>query len=295
MKLKLKKEIIENKNLSNNAIVSYLGVVACTRNEFDCIFTNKNMINYYLTNKVTATRHFDDSIRNGLIELFDKHVIICKNKTGTDYYLNDDNLKLKPEDKFVFVDIEDIQKILNCNYKGKLYLLRFYICLLSTFLSKNRILDIRDPEKYNNILGMMSQEYLAYLSGVSVHSVVEYVKLLEELKIIYVYRCSFMFRDAFGNIKRHNNIYGKYKDRDIIDEFAKVKYEMYDDLHKIKFEKTVNTYRSLMQKYNCLIKGKKYDEKTIDDIFRYIVEYNNKNPDKEKDLSVFESYGYTIN
>ena len=55
-----------------------------------------------------------------------------------------------------------------------------------------------DPEpnpKYNNVLGMMSQDYLAELANISVHSVIEYIKELEKLELIYVSRCSLKFKE----------------------------------------------------------------------------------------------------
>ena len=294
MKLKLKKDIVENKELSNNAIVTYIGLVSCLKNDFDNVYTNKNMISYYLTKKKTISRRFEESLRNGLKELIEKNIILCNNKNGTDYFMELTNIKLNEKDKFIFVDFEDIQKILSCSYQGKNGLLRFYICLLGTFISKNKIKDIRETDKYNNILGMMSQEYLAEISNISVHTVVEYIKILEQLELLYISRCSFMFKDGKGNVKRHNNIYGRYVDKDIIDEFTKIRYSMYDDLHKVKSTTATNNARSLMQKYNCLRNDTEYDKKTVDSIYEYVCKYNEKYPKKAKDMKPFEKYGYKI-
>lgn len=294
MKLKLKKEIIENKCLSNNAIMTYVGVVSCYKYGFNEIFVNKSMINYYLTKKTTIPRRFEEALREGLKELIEKNVLECNYKNSFNYYFSLKNVKLEDGDTFIFVDFQDVQKIMSYEYQGKISLLRFYICLLGTFLSKNNIQDVREPDKYNNILGMMSQNYLSDISCISKHSVIEYTKILESLNMIYVNRCSFMFRDVYGNIRRHNNVYGKYENKSIIDEFVKIKYNMYDELHKVNNEKIMNAHRSLMQKYNCLCNGQEYDEKTIEDIFKHIVNYNNKYPKKEKDLTIFKQYGYVI-
>lgn len=294
MKLKLKKEIIENKSLSNNAIIAYIGLVSCLKNDFDNVFTNKNMIAYYLTKKTVIPKRFEESLRKGMSELLDKQIVICKRKTGTDYYMEATNIKLNEKDKFIFVDFEDVQKILSCSYQGKNGLLRFYICMLGTFISRNKIKNIREPEKYSNVLGMMSQEYLAELSNVSIHTVVEYIKILEQLNLIYVSRCSFMFKDVNGNVKKHNNIYGRYADMDIIDEFTRVRHEMYDDFHKVQLSTAANKARSLMQKYNYLCKGIVYDLDIMNEIYQYICEYNKKHPKKQKDMSVFNIGGYCI-
>lgn len=294
MKLKLKKEIIENKCLSNNAFMIYVGIMSCYKKDFDFVFLNKNMINSYMTKKIHITKKFDENIRSGIKELLDSKIIICNDKVGSDYYLGLKNIQLDDNEKFTFVNFNDIQTIMSSNYKGKSNLLRFYICMLGTFISQNKVKDIREPEKYNNILGMMSQEYLADLCNISVHSVVEYTKVLEKLELIYVSRCSFMFRDNKGSIKRHNNIYGRYADKELIDEFAKVRYDMYDDLHKVKSTTATNNARSLMQKYNCLRGGTKYDKDTVTAIYNYVCSYNEKYPKKAKDMKPFEKYGYVI-
>ncbi len=290
MKLKLNKKITENKDLSNNAILAYIGLMSCLKIDYEPIFINRYMMSYYLTGKRKYIRRFDESLKLGIKELIDNAIIDCYEHSSTNYFIGFKNIILEQEDKFVFVDFDDVRKIMSCDYHGKISLLRFYISLLGTFISKNRVTDIRDPNKYNNVLGMMSQEYLANLVGISEHTAIEYIKLLEELELLYVSRCSFMFKDNIGKVKRHNNIYGKYKDREIIDEFTKVRYEMYDDLHKTHISSAANKSRSLMQKYNCLRNGVVYDKDVVNEIYKYICEYNEKHPKKSKDMSVFSKY-----
>jgi len=288
MKLKLSKTIIENSQLTHDAIMVYTGIVASYRNNCNAVLTNKNMINYYLTQNRKMPRRFEENLRKGFQELLDKEIVICKEKIGVDYYFDLKNIKLNEVDKFVFIDFDDIHKIMVSNSYNKGGLLRLYICILSTFISKNKIKDIREPEKFNNILGMMSQKYLSEITGLSSHSVVEYIKTLEQLELIYVSRCSFMFKDEKGNIKQHNNIYGRYCDRELIDEFAKIRYDMYDDLHKVKSTTATNNARSLMQKYNCLRNNTEYDKDTVDAIYNYICSYNEKYPKRTKDMKPFE-------
>lgn len=295
MKLKLNKQIVENKQLTHDAIMVYTGVVASYRCNCGEVLTNKNMINYYLTQTKKIPRRFEESLRSGVQELLDKHIISCKEKVGIDYYFDLKNIKLKESDKFVFVEFEDIRKIMMSSNSNKSGLLRLYLCILSTFICKNKVQDVREPDKYNNILGMMSQKYFSDITGLSMRSIVEYMKILESLELLYISRCSFMFKDEKGNIKQHNNIYGRYKDRELIEEFAQVRYNMYDELHKVHSMSAVNHARSLMQKYNRLQKGIEYDSETISAIYKYVKGYNEKNPSKCKDMSIFQKYGYKIN
>lgn len=293
-KMQLNKTIVEQKDISNNALMSYIGIVLSFKRNQNSILTNKNMIYYYLTDDFTPSRRMEENIREGIEELIRKKILVCKKKNGLDYYFGFKNVHLDDGEQFVLVDQEDIRTIMISDHKNKAALLRFYVCLCGTFISKNHISDIRNPEKYNNLLGMMSQEYIAEKCGLSLATVVDYFKILEEYKIIHVARCSFKFKDKNGQIKRHNNIYGRYINQELIDEFADIRYSMYDDLHKVQESIAVNQARSLMQKYNHLRGGTKYDDKTVSLIYNYILDYNNKYPKKPKDMKPFEKYGYKI-
>ena len=294
MKIKLKKDIVESKILSNEAVMSYVGIVSSHIYGMEETFTNKDMINFCLTKKYTASKRFEESIRNGMKQLLETNTIVCKERTGINYYLDKDNITLDDNDKFIFVDLEEVNKIMNSRIQSKSNMLRLYLCMVGTFIGKNHIANIREPEKYNNILGMMSQDYLAEVSHISKSSVIEYIKELEDIEIIYVSRCSFKFKDKAGKIKKHNNIYGKYKNKDIIDEFAEVRYSMYDDLHKEKESNIANSSRSLAQKYNCLRNDTKYNKATVEAIYKYVCSYNKKHPSKPKDMKPFEKYGYKV-
>lgn len=294
-KIMLKRDIIFNKDLSNNAILTYVGLAICLKPGMELIYADKNMIYYYLSGMPSSIpRRFDENLKSGLKELISNKIITCKNQNNNAYYLDINDFIVNQNDNYIIVYLSEINKIICCSYQGKIGLLRYYLCLLTTFILNNTIKNTRDPEKYNNKVGMVSQEYISDISHISVHTVVEYTKILEQLKLIYVSRCAFMFKDKKGNVKRHNNIYGRYIDKEIIDEFTKIRYEMYDDLHKIRNTISTNNARSLMQKYNCLCNGVKYDKKTITTIYNYVSDYNKKYPKKYKDMSVFEKYGYKV-
>lgn len=295
VKIMLKKDIVLNKELSNNALLTYVGLAICLKPGMDYVYADKNILYFYLSGALSSIpRRFDENIRNGLKELIDKQIITCKKKNNNAYYIDIDDFVVGKDDSYIMVYLSEIQKIICCNYHGKISLLRYYIGLLSTFILKNKIKDIRDPDKYNNKLGMISQEYVSDILDVSTHTVVEYTKILEQLELLYVSRCSFMFKDDKGNVKRHNNIYGRYSDKEIIEEFTKIRYNMYDDLHKVKSTNAINNARSLMQKYNCLRNGTEYDKETISAIYSYVSSYNKKYPKKCKDMGVFVKYGCKI-
>ena len=135
MKLKLSKQIIENIQLSHEAIMVYIGIIISYKCECNAVLTNKNMLNYYLTQTRKIPRRFEENLRKGLQELLDKNIVICKEKVGIDYYFDFKNIKLDDNDKFVFVDFEDVRKIMISDFQNKGGLLRLYLCMLSTFIS----------------------------------------------------------------------------------------------------------------------------------------------------------------
>ena len=96
MKLKLKKDIVENKGLSNEAIFSYVGIVLCYKNGLNAVLTNKNMINYYLTHDECMSRRFEENLKKGMQELIDNKIIICHKRMGIDLYCDLLNIKLNP-------------------------------------------------------------------------------------------------------------------------------------------------------------------------------------------------------
>lgn len=295
IKIILKKDIILNKNLSNQAIMTYVGLAICLKPGVDFIYADKNMIYSYLSGTIASIpRRFDENIKNGLKELIDKNIVTCKKRNSGTYYFNVKDFIVDNNECYLTVYLSEINKIINSTYKGKVSLLRYYLCLLSTIIIDNKIKNIREPDKFNNKIGMVSQEYISDIANVSTHTVVEYTKILEKLELLYVSRCSFMFKDNNGNVKRHNNIYGRYIDRNIIDEFTKVRYEMYDDLHKVHMSSASNNSRSLMQKYNQMVKGKTYSKEVMDSIYNYINQYNKKYPNKHRNMDVFEQYGYYV-
>lgn len=294
-KILLKKDIILNKDLSNNALLTYIGLAICMKQGMDYIYADKNILYFYLSGTLSSIpRRFDENLKYGLKELIDKKIIFCKKKSNNAYYIDINNFTVSQEDNYIIIYLSEIQSIISSNYQGRIGLLCYYAGLLSTFILKNKIKDVREQDKYNNILGMISQEYISDILNVSKHTIIEYTKTLEELKLLYVSRCSFKFKDKYGKIKRHNNIYGRYADKDLIDEFANIRYQMYDDLHKVQSGNNINNARSLTQKYNQMIKGVKYDKATVATIYTYICKYNEKYPKKAKDMSVFKEYGYKV-
>jgi hypothetical protein len=292
--MKINKKIIQDKTLSNDAIVSFVGLSMISLPDINT-YTSVDIISYYLTNNPKPNRKIKDTVRNGLNELIDKKIVICNGrvKNNSVYYIDSKNILVTKN--YITLQQEEIWKILNLNINYSTALLRFYMNLLCTFIVKNNIKDIREPKLYDNKFGMLSINSLCNLTGISNSTAIKYINTLEEIKLLYVVRCSKNFRHENGTIKRHNNIYGKYEDSKIINQYAAIEFKDLNDLKNKQIIEKTNNSRSMLQKYNSLVKGKEYDQYTITALFEFIVQYNNSHPGKERDLDVFEKYGFDIN
>ena len=93
-------------------------------------------------------------------------------------------------------------------------------------------------------------------------------KLLEKLELIYVYHHKVRYSEEEQGFKRLNNNYGRFKDKEYIDQYA---YNI-DEIHGGKTERLEkhNKKRSLKQKYNCMRNGKEYSLEDVKEIYDYI-------------------------
>lgn len=242
----LKKSILENKDITSEGILAYVGLVVMSNNKLDKIFTNISMIEFALkiTNK-DKDRTFKDKIKRGLINL-EKNNIIQVISEEEDYKAND-GLVIKlldlyintKEERFVIMDMKEIVTILRIK-DGKTdtdKLLRYTANVIGSI---------------NNIdyIGFTTIEDLAEMSNVSEWIIkTKYNKLLEDNKIIYIYRSDKSIRLGDGSIKKINNTYGRYSDKDLVIKKARG-YEIELKGKNISGDDA----RAIKQKYNHFIK-----------------------------------------
>ena len=67
------------------------------------------------------------------------------------------------------------------------------------------------------IVGNFTIDYLAEKAGISKRSAIEYNKILEKEKLLYIHRQNDFVIDDKNNIKSLSNIYGRYCDMEYID------------------------------------------------------------------------------
>ena len=162
-------------------------------------------------------------------------------------------------------------------------------------------------EYKNGVVGNFTIDYLAEKAGISKRSAIEYNKILEKEKLLYIHRQNDFVIDDKNNIKSLSNIYGRASDIEYITTFAKNQQKHYESYRYLENNnKKSNTKRRLAQMYQQLLKerGEKYTENEILEIYNYVIEENQKYErmyeknkcedylDKIRDTGIFDKYEF---
>lgn len=283
MNIYLSKTICSNLELNNETIGVYVALRSLYRTDKSAVYISDNMLCYELLGATNFTRYFKQSVHDGLMNLIDSGLISVVAAIGKSEYILDlsqlhiDNCKeAKNTEKnfYVTVSMDEIHRIFAAEGKtDKFSLCRYFIQLIGSinFSQSIYIGTGSVTKRINNFVGYMTTEYLAKISGISKDIGINYTSILENLKLIYVYRHdSYIHED--GVIKSLPNHYGRYQDSAHIKEFA-VQYEtqtnFFSDATNL-IKKQNNKGRSLSQKYNALCNGKEYTIEEIKEIYEYI-------------------------
>jgi hypothetical protein len=299
--LHISDKITTDFNLSANGYLSYLGILLSLKKGETEYLVTAETLSYLLTKKLLDSTLLSKAITDGIANLSkNKMLEIIATRKKTLWVINTTNIKSgKTGDYFTSIEESAIRKILLSNelfFTRSISVLRFYIYLLST-LYKNKC-------EYTGVgftpINRMSKEF--HLNPKTTGT---YLKLLEELELIYVYRSKDMIRFDTGEIKEISPTYGRYEDKEKIIEIGKKHESQYGmniqaKFHKINRAKADET-RVSSQKYfhiiKCLGAGKEipyhYDEceKIYNDMIKFNERYKDR-PDRLKDLSIFSRYDF---
>ena len=264
-------------------------------NKHETLFTSVDEIGYFATGRFLETKKdktIIQGIKQGIKSLADRKIIEIIDNHKDNYIFTSKGLTVDTEkEKFLTIEQWEVQKIFNNSVKP-FNLLNFFAQIISTVNTVTK--------EYH-----MSQECMIMFFGGSKSTLNEYIRQLEKLKLLYMYRPHRRRND--GTYRNINNVYGRYADREAIIESAK---DYIDTIDSIEYAANLSSQRrSTKLRYNNFIAGaKKYQDnpKEIKRLYTDCVKYNKSlktNPveggygeDKEwkqgeeLDLSVFPEY-----
>ena len=307
IQISIPKDILHSSAFSNYEIAAYCflkTIVTVTYTTEHCISCSQ--ASYYLTGSTKYSKRFPVYIKNGIDGLIQKGIIIQQGVTQREYILDCSSLWDDTKDTpFVIIDFFETRKIFQITDCNNFQLLRYFSILIGTISSSIDVW-LDSLEHKSRVVGNMTIEYLSDLSGISIRSIKEYNRVLENNQLIYIFRQNdFLLSSDEKNISRMANVYGRPTDKLYIDSYAESQKKEKKSYKWINSEvENANRKRKLAQMYNQIAKGKgqKYSLEEIQQVYDYISSENSKYRamykenkyeeylTKQRDETVFEKF-----
>lgn len=283
MDIYLSNAIVTDLQYTDADVATYAALKSLHINSRETQVVTYNMLAYELFGNKNCTRTMLDAIKVSFNKIVEYGLIsVTEELSKTEFVVDMSKLYFNfKEDGTYYTVVKDneIHTIMNLdNRMDKFKLLRYFIAVMSTVNKKYGV--YYEQEYKNNFVTEMSQEYLCSLMGINYKSnfklIQQYNDVLEEEKIMYIYRHDEMKRDKVtGQIKSFTNCYGRYEDKNWIIAFA-VSQEKYHGVNEeIVQSDKANNKRRLAAKYNnlCFDFGrytKQYTDKELIEIYNYV-------------------------
>lgn len=277
----LKRCVIEEASYDCEMVAVYIALRSIYNNaEYNTLCVTINSLCYALVGKLKISRNIRESVCRGLDKLIDAKLVVLIEHIGKEYVLDVRDLYIKTvksadgeHEYYTAIAEDEVHKIFNTNDRvDKFALMRLFVVMMASIDFTATISDQNDRlEEKKNFVGYMPQSFLSAKAQIGMNSCITYIGILEELEMVYVYRHK-VYLDENNEIARHNNNYGRFKDADLIKQYATGICDFYGELDskQVAREREANRGRSLMQKYNCLRNGVQYDDDTKKEIYDYI-------------------------
>jgi len=259
MKLFLDKECSTNDK--ETALLAILN--GMYSNKYGHLSTSVSLIGYEMIGKFLKTssrkeRTIIDGIKDAIKSLVDKGIIEVINQHNDNYIFSGKGLEIDTNQKrFVVLEQWEMQNIFRLTNKP-FNVFSFFCSLIGTVNNQTK--------EWH-----MSQDEMVAMWEYGKETVNDYLKQLEDMKLIYVYRHK--KRRADGTYHKLNNSYGRYCDKDAIITEAQ-KYADSVECEDV-FEKIDR--RAIKLRYNAYCKGaKKYinNPAAVIDLYRQCLAYN---------------------
>lgn len=326
MNLQIKNDVIQNPDISDYALAVFIALKNNCISTYNFQVVSPIWINFLLTDelKTELSRKKREGIINAIKELnekFDLNITRCVGEKT--FIVPTKSLKVDyTKGNYTTVNFDNVKKIIKNGGRAKWYIIHYYLLLSSYMINKITVCDHSSIHTCNILICNKSIADLSELTGIATTTISKYNKFLVDNEIIHINRDIEVFSkktDGKKEVIFVKNTYGRYEDKDYIDKYV---WEKYKHKNRIFKEKTSDLNRSLMQKYNFLVKNPdtdKYTNEEIQQIYDYIVLFNGKLKDtinkletnyaenesnqslvntveeyenKIKDLSVFDKFSF---
>ena len=185
-----------------------------------------DMLLYTICHSFDVKRKFRLEVCEALGTLLDKGLVQGEKLNGGRYIIH----SFSEYEKFAVIQFQELRKIIDSDFLHKPALFR-YFCFACGSLSGN--IKVAGQK---NVVGNQSLQWFADNLKVTQHTIQSYNETLETLQLLYI---------VHSNTQYHTNIYGRYEDRELIDQ-----YTHNQNGNKDRATISANSLRSISQRYN---------------------------------------------
>ena len=260
--------LFQDENVNDTILATYCAILYLRYSPHKHVFFNSDYMMYSIFETFEGNERFRRNIESSLMVLQELGYISFERLHKDNYIVDRSGLTTNGQ-KFIKIFASDFLTIMRCDKKSKLSMFRYFVQLVRSF-------DYRiEVNGKRGVVGNMSTQYNAEQAKISLKTAMSYNYDLRTLGVIYVVR---PIHEA-----GINSFYGRMADKEEIDKYA------YENCNPVTGINEQNCKRSLMQKYNWLMKGKEYPPAEVEKIRSYIIQYNNKQ------MELAEKFGFEPN
>lgn len=276
----INKKIYASKEMSDYALAVCCALKSLMQDTEDTtLCTTVDILSYELTQNLNASRRFNAHLKQGLEELINHSFVKVIEKRAGLYLLDCSGLVVGDDEKYATVLRQEVRNVFQIPNTNGFHLLKYFVCLMSTI--SNTIDVWADSVQHKQgVVGMFNMHFLCCLSGCPERTIIEYNKILEKNKLVYIYRAGdFVISKETGELRRLTNVYGRFEDRMYIEAFGQKRKKDHRTYRYVeKGVNSVNERRKLAQKYNQILAGNdaKYSKEEIQEIYTYVLGENKK-------------------
>ena len=270
MEIFIKKKVLEHENVSSVMVGAYIGLCCIYNVNQKLRYVTADLLCSELCGNGSYTKYFKQDIAQAILYLDQMGFVKINERLGKNKYILDlQSLRVEQDEYFVKLTQQEVQRIYNLEVKNKHALMRYYATMIGS-INYNSYMEV-DGQTKSNFVGFVSIDYLAQLSCTSKSSALRYNEILEKNDLIYIHRAKF-YDENNGQIQLQTNHYGRRADAKFIYHYAQ-NYALHQK-NKVKVKSDANLKRSMMQKYNALLRGVEYPYSDILQIQGFIQNHN---------------------